>query len=236
MEKMLTIFDWAVIGVVGLSALLALFRGFVREVLSLIAWLVAAYVTITYYAPVAEMLKPHIASNSMRMGAATVGLFLLVLIVLAIINTVIMRFLNAGGNIGILDSVLGMLFGVARGMFVVAMAYLMLSVVFEKDNLPDWLKKSRTRPAVEYSANILAQLAPNKVKMLQKSATDAKEQGELMQEQDKFVKAFEVYKHTGKLPEWLDESKRAGFEQMYREWERQNEIKANESNLDLLKH
>lgn len=186
----LTIFDWVVIGVVGLSALLALFRGFVREILSLAAWLVAAFVTVNYYEPVGKLLEPHVSSSTARLGLSTLGLFLLVLVVAAIVNSIIMRFLRAGGDIGILDSLLGMLFGVLRGMFIVSLAYLMFAIVFDKE-FPDWLEKAKTRRVAEYGAQVLTKMAPKYTKNLGVMSKEAAEKGQQMKDAQEHHKKFE---------------------------------------------
>lgn len=179
-EGGLTLFDWIVITVVGLSGLLALFRGFIREVLSLMTWLIAAFVTINYYDNVRDALAPHISHKMALLGLSTVGLFVLLLVVLSIINSFIMRFLQAGGDISILDSALGMCFGVVRGLFIFALAYVMFSVVMPKDEFPDMVRNARTLPLVEYSAGILQAIAPDKMKELGEVTEQAQEQGEEM--------------------------------------------------------
>lgn len=175
-EGGLTLFDWIVISVVGLSALLALFRGFIREVLSLATWLIAAFVTINFYDSVREMLTPLIDSKMFVLGLSTVGLFVLVLVLLSILNALIMRFLQAGSDISILDSALGMCFGVVRGLFILSLAYIMFSVVMPKDDFPDMVANARTLPVIEYSANLLGTMVPR----LKEMGAVAKEEGERM--------------------------------------------------------
>lgn len=170
----ITVFDWCVISIIGLSGLLALFRGFIREILSLAAWVTAAVVTFNCWDNVMAFLEPRLTSKVAIYGLSTVGLYIGVLVAMAIINTIIMRFLQAGGDISILDSMLGMVFGITRGLFVVGLGYLMLMVVIPEDNYPDWLKQSRTRPFVEATARILSSLAPNYVEGMKSGVEAAK--------------------------------------------------------------
>lgn len=215
----LTVFDWAVISVVGLSGLLALFRGFVREVLSLAAWLIAAFVTVQCFAGASEMLKPHIASDTVRMLVAGGGLFFGTLIIAAIVNTIIIRFLNAGGDIGMLDSVLGMLFGVIRGLFVVALGFLMVTVVLtDEENYPDWLKHAKTRPVVEYSAGMLEKLAPKYVQEAKEITKEsAKNAGDVKEMQEKLKELEELKKK--KDPTGIDDAKRKDLERLLQQYE-----------------
>ena len=174
----LTIFDWAVIGIIGLSALLALFRGFIREVLSLGTWIAAAIITTNFYDEVAVMLQPHFSSKTLAAGAATFGTFITVLIVLSIFSAIIIRFLQAGSDISILDSLLGMMFGVARGVFIISLAYLMITTILPADDLPDWLGKAKTRPIAEFGKSTLVSMAPDYVKKMEDVSKEAKKEGE----------------------------------------------------------
>ena len=160
----MTMFDWVVIATVGTSALLALFRGFIREVLSLMAWLIAAFVTVNNFKPLMAKLTPHIHSKAVLMGVSSVGLFIAVLIVMSILNALILRFLKAGGDISILDSMLGMVFGVFRGLFILSLAFMMLKMVMTPEEYPDAIKEARTLSFVEFGARMLANVAPNYVK------------------------------------------------------------------------
>jgi membrane protein required for colicin V production len=180
MQGGLTVVDWIVITVVGLSALLALFRGFIREVLSLMTWLVAAFVTINYFDDFKEWLAPHIPQKMLLLGISTVGLFIAVLVVLSIMSALILRFLQAGSNISILDSALGMVFGVARGLFILALAYVMFTVIVPRDDFPDDLKNARTLPVVEAAARMLEGIAPDYAKQLEKVSKQAAMESEQM--------------------------------------------------------
>lgn len=201
----LTVFDWGVIVIIGLSALLALFRGFIREVLSLATWIIAATVTIGYFEPVTEMLHPeHIGNKLIASGAATFGLFIGTLLVLTILSSVLIRFLQSGNELSMLDSLMGMAFGVLRGLFIVSLSYIMVTVVIPEDDPPEWLDQARTRPLVAASADFLSQLAPEYVSKMTEASKEAAQQGEDMralQEQYDQLKGEEEgegYKKTGR--------------------------------------
>lgn len=201
----MTLFDWVVITFVGLSALLALFRGFIREVLSLAAWLIAAFVTFNYYESVQAWLATHIPSKVLVLGASTAGLFMLVLLVVAIVNAMIMRFLQAGGDISILDSVLGMCFGVARGLFILSLAFIMFAVIVPRDDFPDMVKNARTLPVVEYSAGLLSRAVPQ----VKEFSEAAREKGEDALRQE----AEEELRRMQDSPQY-DREKRMDLEQL----------------------
>ena len=120
----MTMIDWILLGVLGLSALLGLWRGLVYETVSLGSWVLAFFV-----APwVAPWLAPQVplASPEARYVAALVGVFLLVVLVGTLLAAVLKRLLSAIG-LGLPDRLLGGLFGVVRG----ALLLLLVALVVE---------------------------------------------------------------------------------------------------------
>ncbi|MCH2547142.1 MAG: CvpA family protein [Alphaproteobacteria bacterium] len=224
----LTIFDWVVISVVGLSGLLALFRGFIREVLSLMTWLIAAFITINFYDDVKEFLAPHVSQKMLLLGFSTVGLFVVVLIILSIINTVVMKFLQSGSDISILDSALGMVFGVVRGLFILSLAYVMFAVVMPRDEFPDMVKNARTLPVVEASAGFLQQLAPGYTKQLEEASEQAAKEGERMA-REKAEEELKQMKEDGGDPAKYDADQRQELERLLRSLQREGDAPDNDA-------
>jgi membrane protein required for colicin V production len=161
-----TYFDLAVIGILALSCLFAFFRGFVREILSLGAWIGAGLVTIYYFPHVARLLEPRFKSPMVAAGIATLTLYIVALLLFSMLNALILRFVKEGSDVGFLDNSLGLLFGAFRGVFIVSLAYLLLTMGLQEDTYPKWLKTARTRPYVEKGAVILARAAPDYLREL----------------------------------------------------------------------
>jgi membrane protein required for colicin V production len=156
-------FDAIVVSVVGLSAMVAFFRGFVRELLSLGAWVGAAIVTVYLFPHSTEFMKSHIhgaKSEPVAAGAGALGTYLAALIAFSIVNSIILKYLKTGAEVGILDNFMGLVFGGLRGAFIVSLGYLIMVSVIPKDNPPEWLKKSLTKNTVEAGADFLAKMAP----------------------------------------------------------------------------
>jgi membrane protein required for colicin V production len=114
----MTWFDYAVLGVIGLSLLWGVFRGFVREVISLAGWIAAAVVASTFATPAAEWLPSGVSSPVARVAIAFVILFLAVVLAGALLGWLIASLVKAAG-LGLADRVLGAIFGFVRGLLLV---------------------------------------------------------------------------------------------------------------------
>ena len=172
-ETQLNIFDVMVLFIMFLSCLFAFFRGFVREVLSLGAWIGAGLVTIYFFPTVAEKLQPEFKSPFVAAGIGTLGIYVLALIGFSIFNSVITKFLKSGSDVGPLDNMLGLIFGAARGAFILSLGYLLLMFAMGDGDKPDWIKMAKTRPYVERGALMLAHAAPTYLHELSSLRTDA---------------------------------------------------------------
>lgn len=159
-ETQLSIFDAVVLGILVISCVFAFFRGFVREILSLGAWVGAALVTLYYFPDVAEELKPHFKTPVVAAGFATLGLYIGALMVFSLVNMLILKLLKSGDEVGPTDNILGLVFGAARGVFIIAVGYFILAMMLPSNENPEWLQKSLTLPYVEKSALLLARIAP----------------------------------------------------------------------------
>ena len=115
--------DLAIIALVVLSALLSLFRGFIKEALALASWLVALWVSMIFYEDLAVVLSQWIAEPSIQNIAAFSILFISVLLLGALINYLASKLVVKSG-LAVTDRMLGVVFGVARGLVIVAILVL----------------------------------------------------------------------------------------------------------------
>jgi membrane protein required for colicin V production len=109
--------DWILLAVLGLSFLLGVWRGIVQEVLSLVGWVAASYVS-QMYAPMAAAWLPMEGSSQMlRYAAGFVVVFVAVLVGTVLVSALIKKLISAVG-LGPLDRLLGSLFGLMRGVVI----------------------------------------------------------------------------------------------------------------------
>ncbi len=120
----MTVFDYAVLAVVGLSILLSMMRGFLREILALAGWVAAFFVARFYTLELAPLLPESIPSESLRLLAAFVILFLATLLVSSLLAIALSEVFKKVG-LGWLDRWLGALFGLARGILIVSVLVLL---------------------------------------------------------------------------------------------------------------
>jgi membrane protein required for colicin V production len=152
-------FDFAVIGLLALSALLAMLRGFVKELLSLAGWIIAALVTFMALPYVREPVRNIVKSQTIADIGSGIVIFLVVLVICGIVTHALTRRLPTG-TFGFVDGILGLVFGLARGALLVSLAYLLLNFAFKSDNLPPWVLEAKTKPYLDQGSDILKRLNP----------------------------------------------------------------------------
>lgn len=119
--------DLVILGIIALSALISLIRGFVKESISLLSWIAAGIVAFRYFSAMAELLEPYLADPTIRSMAAFAVLFISTLIIGAIINFIMSQLVSKTGLSGT-DKALGVVFGGARGVLIVTMVVLLASL------------------------------------------------------------------------------------------------------------
>ncbi|CAI8767441.1 CvpA family protein [Pseudomonas soli] len=135
--------DWAIIAIIAISSLISLKRGFVKEALSLLIWIVAGAVAWMFGGSLAQYLESYIQMPSARVIAGCAILFVATLLVGAMLNFLIGELIRVTGLSGT-DRFLGMAFGAARGGLLVVVAVGLLSLGPVQQD--PWWQESRLIP------------------------------------------------------------------------------------------
>jgi membrane protein required for colicin V production len=153
--------DLILIGIMLISGLLALMRGFTREVLSLVAWgasAVAAYFAIKQQS-LLDLVMPYVDKLILAQIAIGAVAFLLTLITISLISIKISDAVvdsSAGG----FDRTLGFLYGLGRGFVLVAIAYLFYGWLLPVDKQENWVRNAASLPAIKYVGETLLGFMP----------------------------------------------------------------------------
>ena len=155
----ITLLDGIVVGFTLVSAILAMVRGFSREVLSIASWVVSAIAAFFLYPVVLPYVQPYISNSMLAMLAAAAVIFFIVLIIMTIITMKMADFV-IDSRVGALDRTLGFVYGAARGILVVAVAYLFYSELVGT-NQPTWVAEAKSRPLLESIGGWLEGVLPD---------------------------------------------------------------------------
>ena len=154
----ITLLDGILVGFTLVSAMLAMVRGFSREVLSVVSWAAAAAAAFFFYKPVLPYLKPYIENEKIAMAASAGVVFIIALIVVSVITMKLADWI-IDSRIGALDRTLGFLYGAARGILVVAVALLFFNWLAGA-KAPAWVTEAKSRPLLEQIGAKLESLLP----------------------------------------------------------------------------
>jgi membrane protein required for colicin V production len=163
--------DLAVIGIVALSAIFAFARGFVREALSIVAWVGAGAITLYGFNWVYAQVEPRVHDRLLSQVVAGFGLFVISLILLTILTGIVLRTVRASG-LSPIDRTLGFIFGLARGAFLVCLAYLALDFVPAADR-PEWIRDAKSAQFLQRGADELRGFFPEALRVKSAEAVES---------------------------------------------------------------
>lgn len=164
--------DLILIGIMIISGLLALMRGFTREVLSLMAWGIAGLAALgAVLSPelnrIAGLyLQPDIVAKIALGG----GVFLIVLIIMSLISVRIADWVLDSAA-GAFDRTMGFVYGLARGLLLVAIAYLFYIWLVPKEKHEEWIRNARLLPVVEEVSSVVMSFLPADIAEVLKGKT-----------------------------------------------------------------
>ena len=170
-------FDIIVLLIVAVTAIAGFFRGFVQEVLALVAWILAILAIYYFHTRVTLGLQTYFIEN--QTAAAILAFALLLLVPYAVV-----KFASkwVGGTtrnsvLGPIDRLLGFGFGAIKGFIVVVLAFSVLvlgyDTVWGPLGRPDWISLSRSYPFVNAASNELVELIAARHAAARKADADA---------------------------------------------------------------
>src|SRR5882672_10518432 len=156
----ITLLDILLLVVMLVSGLLAMIRGFMREILSIGAWGVAALATLYAYAKVLPIAKGYFSSDMVAAGVTVGGVFLLTLLIVSII-TVRISDMVLDSRVGALDRTLGFLFGLGRGLVIVVVAFLFFAWLVPERSQPTWVSGAKSKVVLQSTGQWLMSMLPD---------------------------------------------------------------------------
>ncbi len=154
----ITILDGLLLGLTLVSALLAMVRGFSREVLSIASWGAAAVAAFLFYKQLTPFVQQYVDSELIAQLVAAGIIFMVALIVVTLITMRIADMI-VDSRIGPLDRTLGFVFGAARGIIVAAVAVWFLDF-FIGDREIAWIDGAKSKPFLDSVASSLVNMLP----------------------------------------------------------------------------
>ena len=157
----ITFLDLILLVVMLMSAMLAMIRGFMREVLSIAAWAVAALCAIYFSARFAPLVKSYFnLGDTPSQIIAAAALFLLTLLVVSVI-TVRISDMILDSRVGALDRTLGFLFGLGRGLLIVVVAFLFFDWLVPARSQPAWVQTAKSKVVLQSTGDWLKAMLPD---------------------------------------------------------------------------
>ena len=151
-------FDIIVLLIVGVTAIAGFMRGFVQEVLALVAWILAVLAIYYVHAPLTSMLGTYVASQA---GAGVLAFALLLLVPYATVKFASKWVGDASRKsvLGPIDRLLGFGFGAIKGIIIAVLGFSILvlgyDTVWGPKGRPDWISLSRSYPFVNAASDEL---------------------------------------------------------------------------------
>ena len=151
--------DYTILAIVGISGIISLMRGFVREALSLAGWIAAFWIAIAFSGTAAVWLDGYVTVPSVRVGIAFTALFVGVLLLCGIVLRLAGLLVERTGMSGT-DRTLGIVFGVLRGILIMGLLVL-LGGLTPLPGDPWWGQSVFLPHFVEFANEIRAFLPPD---------------------------------------------------------------------------
>lgn len=157
---MFTFLDVGLIAIALISGLLAMMRGFTREVLSIASWAAAAGAALAAYSKLRDWVRGEIQPAYLADAVLIGGTFLAVLFLVSFLTAKLSDAI-LDSKIGAIDRTLGFIFGVGRGLIIVVISYLFFTWLVPEGSQPAWVKTARSKNILNSTAEVLLRQLPD---------------------------------------------------------------------------
>ncbi len=156
----LTLLDIILLVVMLISAILAMVRGFMREILSIASWAAAAILTIYAYPKLLPIAKQYVNHDFVAAGIVIAGVFLGTLLIVSVI-TIKISDMILDSRIGALDRTLGFLFGLGRGLIIMVVAFMFFTWLVPEKSQPKWVSQAKSWPVLDGTGRWVVSMSPD---------------------------------------------------------------------------
>jgi membrane protein required for colicin V production len=158
----INVFDAVVFLVMFITGIISLYRGFIKEFISLLTWVGGALITFSLAPKSTAYMSQYIGSPT---GAAIVGVmgtYFLVVVTLGIVGKIITRYIKKGSDVGWFDNIMGLFLGLLKGGMLVVLGYILITIIYkEEETYPEWLATAQTMPIVRDASLHVLKLLPD---------------------------------------------------------------------------
>jgi len=156
----ITLLDIILLAVMLISGLFAMIRGFMREILSIASWAAAALASVYAYPRLLPQAKQYFNSDMFAAAAVVGGVFIGTLIIVSIF-TIKISDMVLDSRAGALDRTLGFLYGLARGLVIVVVAFLFFAWLVPEKSQPAWVRDAKSKVVLKGTGDWLMSMLPD---------------------------------------------------------------------------
>jgi len=202
----ITLLDGILLVIMLISGVLAMIRGFVREVLSIASWVAAAVAAYLFYGSLKPFVLQHVANDTLATAIAAGAVFLVTLIVVSYITMRISDFV-LDSRIGALDRTLGFVFGAARGFLLVVVALIFFNWFVAAPRQPAWIVSAKSHPLLQSAGDSVIAALPSD---LEKFILELISNGRSSKDRNKTVRNDEEARYSPSERRGLDQLTASG--------------------------
>jgi len=152
-------FDYIIIAIIGISTVIAVWRGFVKEFISLLSFAAAFFIAGRASTLASDFLSTWIANETLADIAGFALVFIGIMMLGSLISYVLYQIIDMA-DLSILDRILAVFFGISRGTLFIAIGFLIYLSLYANGAKASWLKDSLLTPYAIELSELLGQSIP----------------------------------------------------------------------------